>query len=51
MLKCEWRQPGRMEYAQAFELQQHLVAERKAGAIPDQFIPCIHPKGETLAPE
>jgi len=48
MLKCEVQDPGRVEYASAFELQQQLVARRKAGAIPDQFILLEHPHTITL---
>lgn len=48
MLKCEWHAAGRIEYAKAFEWQQRLVAERKAGAIPDQFILLEHPHTITL---
>jgi lipoyl(octanoyl) transferase len=48
MLKCEWQEPGRVEYASAFELQQQLVAQRKAGAIPDQLILLEHPHTITM---
>jgi lipoyl(octanoyl) transferase len=48
MLKCEWQQPGRMEYGEAFEWQQRLVAQRKAGAIPDQLILLEHPHTITM---
>jgi lipoyl(octanoyl) transferase len=48
MLKCEWREPGRVEYASAFEWQQRLVARRQAGAIPDQLILLEHPHTITL---
>ncbi|HUE02561.1 MAG TPA: lipoyl(octanoyl) transferase LipB [Bryobacteraceae bacterium] len=48
MLKCEWQQPGRIEYGEAFAWQQRLVAERKAGTIPDQFILLEHPHTITL---
>jgi lipoyl(octanoyl) transferase len=48
MLKCEVQEPGRVEYASAFELQQQLVARRKAGAIHDQFILLEHPHTITL---
>ncbi len=46
--KCELREPGRVEYGAAFEWQQRLVAERKAGAIPDQLILLEHPHTITL---
>ena len=48
MLKCEWQEPGRVEYASAFALQRQLVAQRKAGAIPDQLILLEHPHTITL---
>src|ERR1017187_9017159 len=48
MLKCEWQVPGRVEYGSAFELQQRLVARRKAGAIPDQLILLEHPHTITM---
>ena len=48
MLKCEWQEPGRVEYGSAFALQQQLVAQRKAGAIPDQLILLEHPHTITL---
>jgi lipoyl(octanoyl) transferase len=48
MLKCEWQQAGRMEYGPAFDWQQELVAERKAGAIPDQLLLLEHPHTITL---
>jgi lipoyl(octanoyl) transferase len=48
MLKCEVRELGRMEYGQAFELQQGLVDERKRELIPDQFLLIEHPHTITL---
>jgi lipoyl(octanoyl) transferase len=48
MLKCQLQQPGRVEYARAFEWQQRLVADRKSGAIPDQLILLEHPHTITL---
>ncbi len=48
MLKCEWQEPGRMEYGRAFDWQQRLVAQRKAGEIPDQLILLEHPHTITL---
>jgi lipoyl(octanoyl) transferase len=48
MLKCEWQEAGRVEYASAFEWQQKLVARRKAGSIPDQLILLEHPHTITL---
>ena len=48
MRKCEVREPGRVDYAGAFDLQQQLVARRKAGAVPDQLILLEHPHTITL---
>jgi lipoyl(octanoyl) transferase len=48
MLRCECHQPGRLEYGRAFEWQQQLVAQRKAGAIADQLILLEHPHTITL---
>ena len=48
MLRCEWREPGRMEYGAAFDWQQRLVAERQAGGIPDQFLLLEHPHTITM---
>jgi lipoyl(octanoyl) transferase len=48
MLKCEVLEPGRMEYGAAFELQQQLVAGRKAGVITDQLILLEHPHTITM---
>ena len=48
MLRCEWQQPGCLDYGRAFEWQQQLVAQRKAGEIPDQFILLEHPHTITL---
>jgi len=39
---------GRLGWAQAFELQQLLVARRKAGEIPDQFLIVEHPHVVTV---
>ena len=39
---------GRIDYAQAFALQQRLVAARKAGAAPDILLLCEHPHVLTL---
>ncbi len=46
--RCELREPGRVEYGEAFEWQQRLVAQRQAGAIPDQLILLEHPHTITL---
>ncbi|MGA2135443.1 MAG: lipoyl(octanoyl) transferase LipB [Bryobacteraceae bacterium] len=48
MLKCEWQEAGRVEYGRAFAWQQELVAERKAGTIPDQLLLLEHPHTITL---
>ncbi len=48
MLRCEWHRAGRLEYGRAFELQQQLVAGRKAGELPDQLILLEHPHTITL---
>lgn len=48
MFKCEVREPGRLDYTGASELQSRLVAQRKAGAIPDQLILLEHPHTITL---
>jgi lipoyl(octanoyl) transferase len=48
MPKCELRESGRLDYCRALELQQHLVAQRKAGAIPDQLMLLEHPHTITL---
>jgi lipoyl(octanoyl) transferase len=48
MPKCELREPGRVEYRAAFEWQQELAAERKAGTIPDQLMLLEHPHTITL---
>jgi lipoyl(octanoyl) transferase len=48
MRSCQWRDLGRMGYAEAFELQQALVSRRKRGEIPDQFLIVEHPHTITL---
>lgn len=48
MRSCEFRDLGRMAWREAFALQQELVAERKAGTIPDQFLVVEHPHVITL---
>jgi lipoyl(octanoyl) transferase len=42
------RRLGRVEYAEALELQRHLVEERKGGRIPDQLLLLEHPPVITL---
>lgn len=48
MRKCELRRLGRIGYEEAFELQRQLVAARKQGSIPDQFLLLEHPHSITL---
>jgi lipoyl(octanoyl) transferase len=44
----EVRRPGILSYADGLELQARLVAERKAGLIPDQLLLLQHPPVITL---
>ena len=44
----EIRDLGRMEYAEAFALQQQLVERRKRGEIPDQLLFVEHPHVVTM---
>jgi lipoate-protein ligase B len=48
MSSCELRDIGRIGYAEAFELQQTLVEQRKRGEIPDQFLIVEHPHVITM---
>jgi len=48
MRNCEFRDLGRIGYEEAFALQQRLVAERKQGLIPDQFLIVEHPHVLTM---
>jgi len=48
MRKYEFLDLGRLGWAQAFELQQQLVARRKSGEIPDQFLIVEHPHVVTV---
>lgn len=48
MRKCELRDLGRISYAEAFDLQQNLVEQRKRGLIADQFLVVEHPPTITL---
>jgi len=48
MRNCQVRELGRIDYGQAFELQQQLVAERKQGQIGDQLLLLEHPHVVTL---
>lgn len=45
---CEFRDLGRMGYAEAYELQRELATRRKAGEIPDQLLFVEHPPVITL---
>src|SRR5258708_2659071 len=48
MRSCLWRDLGRIEYGEAFDLQRRLVAERQRGEIPDQLLIVEHPHTITL---
>ena len=48
MRSCQLRELGRIDYGTALALQQQLVAERKQGSIPDQFLLLEHPHVITL---
>src|SRR5581483_9288969 len=48
MRNCCLRELGRIGYAGALELQQELIAERKAGRIDDQLLLLEHPHVITL---
>ncbi len=48
MRKCQVRELGRVGYGQALELQQQLVAERKAGTSEDHLLLLEHPHVITL---
>jgi lipoate-protein ligase B len=48
MRSCQVRELGRIGYREAFDLQQRLVAQRKSGAIGDQFLLVEHPHTITL---
>jgi len=48
MRKCRVLELGRIDYAQAFELQQQLVAERKQALIADQLLLLEHPHVITM---
>ena len=45
---CQYRDLGRMPYSAAWDLQRELVAQRKAGEIPDQLLFVEHPHVITL---
>src|SRR5215831_9262983 len=46
--RYQFRDLGRMRWAKAFEVQQELVAQRKAGEISDQFLIVEHPHVVTV---
>jgi lipoyl(octanoyl) transferase len=48
MRKCHVRELGRIDYAQAFDLQQRLVLERKQGMVADHLVLLEHPHVITL---
>ena len=48
MRSCTWRDLGRIDYVEAFDLQRALVDQRKRGEIPDQFLIVEHPHTITL---
>jgi lipoyl(octanoyl) transferase len=48
MRNCCLRQLGRVDYGEALELQQRLVAERKQGLVPDHLLLLEHPHVITL---
>lgn len=48
MRSCEVRELGRIGFAQAYALQQELVAARKLGRIPDQLLLLEHPHTITM---
>ncbi len=48
MRSCFWRDLGRMDYGEAFELQCVLVEQRKRDEIADQFLIVEHPHTITL---
>ena len=48
MRNCEVRELGRVDYGRALEIQQELVARRKAGEIADQLLLLEHPHVITL---
>ena len=48
MRNCQVLELGRTGWAEAFELQQRLVGERKQGLIPDQLLLLEHPHVITM---
>jgi lipoyl(octanoyl) transferase len=47
-LRCEFRDWGRVPYAEALERQRQLVERRKRGEIPDQLLIVEHPPVVTM---
>ena len=45
---CETRDLGRLRWAEAYQIQQKLVEQRKAGLIPDQLLFVEHPHVITM---
>ena len=45
---CQIRDLGRIPYAEAYDLQRHLVDQRKRGEIPDQLLFVEHPHVVTM---
>jgi len=48
MRNCQVLELGRMGWAEAFEMQQQLVASRKEGRVPDHLLLVEHPHTITL---
>ena len=48
MRSCQVRELGRVEYGRALELQQELIAQRKAGQMGDHLLLLEHPHVITL---
>ncbi len=48
MRKCQVRELGRVNYAEALRMQRELVEARKAGTIPDQLLLLEHPHVITM---
>ena len=48
MRRCCWRDLGRLDYGEAFELQRVRVEQRKRGEIADQLLIVEHPHTITL---
>ncbi len=48
MRRCEFRDLGRMDYAETWELQRRMVQERQRGQAPDRFLIVEHPHVVTM---